>query len=742
MTLTLRKKHCSSFNLATPTTPASSADQATFAEQQYLHQYAQYQQEYNAWLAANPGYQPPPGTTPDYSAYYQQYQQHPGTTAQPSDQSSQQQLESYDYYAQYYSSQQAQAQAAQGSVPPPTGTTATTTAAATPYSQAYQDYYTQQAQASQLYSYPSSTPGIEAPAYSYPAYQTQGQPAQSTPLTPYTYSYQQQPQSQQQSYSSSSYSVNTPNQSYSQSYPAQSGPTHSNYSSGQQGKFTSRPQSQQGQTKPHFDYQAFQKQKHLENKQRQETDQNHLKKLGELDNGQSSIQKRLSETTIGDDRYSTLDDMAKTKLDKPAYLSVKSKKVKPLTTNVLESKDPSPSPSPSTLSHPSKEGWPPSLKAYVTRIFDIVAEEDQELAQADLRSLVVKSQNKLWEIDWDSMAISGRKLSESPEPETLGSEERAKREKRMRRFEEDAIVNKPSRKTARVVYAQPVNNGDVIDWDRHTIVGTNTNLEKNYLRLTSAPDPSTVRPLHVLKETLEFLKRKWSIQENYAYICDQLKSVRQDLTVQRIKNEFTVAVYEIHARIALERGDLGEYNQCQTQLKALYELKIPGNVMEFTAYRILYLLHTRNPSDIIAMLRSLTAVQKDDSAVRHALKVRTALASSNYQALFKLYLDAPNMGPFLMDQFVDRERVQAMARICASYKPGVTLSSLAETLGYKSMEECLSFLKSINVSAFLSEKEKTDSGNEKYLYLDTRSALPYVNEASKKYQKVDIKGQI
>lgn len=205
-----------------------------------------------------------------------------------------------------------------------------------------------------------------------------------------------------------------------------------------------------------------------------------------------------------------------------------------------------------------------------------------------------------------------------------------------------------------------VANPNVIDWDKDTVVGLSTKLEKPYLRLTSAPDPRNVRTLPTLMQTLDFLKKKWRTEANYGYICDQFKSMRQDLTVQRIKNDFTVKVYEIHARIALEKGDLGEYNQCQSQLRGLYALGLKGCVTEFIAYRILYLMHTRNRREVNTLMAELTLQNKQEPAVKHALAIRRALATSNYHAFFQLYNDSPNMNAYIIDHFVDRERISAL----------------------------------------------------------------------------------
>lgn len=279
------------------------------------------------------------------------------------------------------------------------------------------------------------------------------------------------------------------------------------------------------------------------------------------------------------------------------------------------------------------------------------------------------------------------------------------------------------------------------------LVGTCQDLEKSYFRLTAPPPPETVRPLPVLEKALNYVVRRWRKEHNYRYACDQFKSLRQDLTVQHIRNETTVRVYETHARIALEMKDLGEYNQCQTQLRALYKLKLGGNPEEFTAYRILYIIYTCNRTDMNDVLADLTPADKRMDGVRHALAVRSALAAGNYHKFFNLYLSAPFMCPYLLDMIIQRERLAAMSAICKAYKPDVSIRFLTDELAFQGDDneedpdagarQCVDFLCHAGGEKFVEQR-----GDGDIRFMCSKAAGIFEGAKQAAFRSVDIKGQI
>lgn len=81
-------------------------------------------------------------------------------------------------------------------------------------------------------------------------------------------------------------------------------------------------------------------------------------------------------------------------------------------------------------------------------------------------------------------------------------------------------------------------------------------------------------------------------------------------------------------------------------------------VRRFVPAPILVMLTRR--SELNLYVGQLTPGQKMNPAVQHALRVQRALSMGNYHALFEMYLNAPNMGAYIMDHFIDRERAKAL----------------------------------------------------------------------------------
>ena len=415
------------------------------------------------------------------------------------------------------------------------------------------------------------------------------------------------------------------------------------------------------------------------------------------------------------------------------------------------------------------QGWPPALKGYLKRAYQVVSDGLRPKLEAELRTMIdtAVAEKVLWEIDWiarplppaakasqaaASVAASSSSQSSRPGrgkkrsrwggdagaarpaysgPPRPPTAEELRRAKRMQRFEKGRSRSKSTRRGAQSEYLREARRRD--GKPPAPIIGTCAALEKSYFRLTSEPLPETVRPAAVLVRALIHFKTKWAADgSNYEWACDQLKAMRQDLTVQHIEDALAVDTYETHARIALEAGDLNEFNQCQTQLFELYESNgadptCQVNRSEFIAYRMLYLAYTgmKGKTELLEVIRELTqddvrpastvvsaesaeSVESVESVeskgeveamILHAQKARVAYSSGNYVRFFRLQREAKRMTIYLMQEMAISLRLAAMRSICRAYRPSVQLDWLASNLGFNS--DC------VDIKAWFEERGAT-----------------------------------
>ena len=251
-------------------------------------------------------------------------------------------------------------------------------------------------------------------------------------------------------------------------------------------------------------------------------------------------------------------------------------------------------------------------------------------------------------------------------------------------------------------------------------------LEKSYTRLTTLPNAADVRPLPVLREAFELVGRKWRAERDYAYACDMLKAIRQDLTVQHLTQAdesrcaFAVSVYETHAILALQAGDLGEFGACQAALVPLHAARPSLRAAEFGAYRLLHAAALRGDSlaaELRGILSSLRAEHAAHPAVAQALRVGIALQSDDCLAVLDALPRLHFHGACLLRAQLPKLRERALLALCKAYLPTLPLSLLARRLGWQDdVRGCETFLRTLGaVPAAASGKLEAE--------LDTRAAL-------------------
>ena len=247
-------------------------------------------------------------------------------------------------------------------------------------------------------------------------------------------------------------------------------------------------------------------------------------------------------------------------------------------------------------------------------------------------------------------------------------------------------------------------NAAMILDSRLKIIGTSQKLEKKYFRLTEVPDPSTVRPLPVLKRSLKHILKRYENKEvDYRFVLDQFRSIRLDMGIQRVRDEFTVKVYEENALFCLEIGDADQFNKCQMKLYELYNEGIAGRKSEFLMYRVLYLILNSEKSVLARFLKEQSLKDLESKPLKEALKLKKSLVLGNIDYVFGQLETGFQGTKYLLKLFLDKLRIWGLIVISKSYGKSIKMEYVRVKLRFEGLHEMIEFLEKHECSL---EKEK------------------------------------
>lgn len=241
----------------------------------------------------------------------------------------------------------------------------------------------------------------------------------------------------------------------------------------------------------------------------------------------------------------------------------------------------------------------------------------------------------------------------------------------------------------------------------HAFVGRSSELERQYTRYEPLVDD--IRPAPVLEKAFSYIQKRCSEiaasdgeKAAKKYLSDQLKGMRQDLRVQNIATLFTVAVYEFHARLCLEIGDIGEFNQCQAGLKQFYLIDsidvAQCSMAEFFLYRLVYLTLSEQHDSLSTELITYTIAAGKHSSrmgrcivkadVTRTLALCAACSNGDTSSICRLLTTFPIEMTYLVRIYLQKLRIMWIKVILTALKGALTMRFLMSSLGFTPVKGC------------------------------------------------------
>ena len=197
-----------------------------------------------------------------------------------------------------------------------------------------------------------------------------------------------------------------------------------------------------------------------------------------------------------------------------------------------------------------------------------------------------------------------------------------------------------------------------------------------------------VNPLPVLKDSLQFCLEKYHQNNNYEYISEQLRSIRQDLSVQHIEDPFNVEVYETHGKLAILNRDWGNFNQSMGQLEILYPKNLGSfkNICEFWKYRIIYLVGIDDTDGLCSFIPKIDSNVLESKDVQFALKIWKIAQSEEWMRYFSIMKKSDELVAGVMSLKAQSLRITALSCTCRAVRK-LTLADYRTFLCFEENED-------------------------------------------------------